>query len=77
MIVGSTGLSPNQVLIKPRKYLTIQGHPEYPSGFVQDLIDLRMTTGIFSQEFVARLPDVHQPIDNKLYAEVILQFLAQ
>ncbi len=73
-ILGSTAKCQNQVMFKPDKYFSVQGHPEYTAGFVQDLIDLRVSKGIFSHEFAASL-QVDNPTDSNLIVRVILDFL--
>ena len=40
----------NQVMYKPKQYLTFQGHPEFSAGYVSDLIKMRIENGIFDLE---------------------------
>lgn len=44
-VLATTARSRNQMLLKPGKYWTVQGHPEYSAGFVQALIDMRLKKG--------------------------------
>jgi GMP synthase-like glutamine amidotransferase len=63
-------------MVKKGKYLTIQGHPEFTNEYVADLIGLRQEMGIFSPEFVSKLPPIDQPSDSKRFAEFIKQFIS-
>jgi GMP synthase-like glutamine amidotransferase len=74
--LASTAKSPNQLLLKPQKYLTIQGHPEFTSGFVRDLVEMRLEKGIFSKDFVQSL-DIDSPVDSQWFAKVMIDFLEQ
>lgn len=44
-VLATTVKSKNQILLKPDKYWTVQGHPEYSASFVQALIDMRLEKG--------------------------------
>lgn len=65
----STGSSPicsNQGMYKPKKLLTIQGHPEFTPQIVQELLEARHEQGVFDDTFftdaMSRLHDQHDGV---------------
>jgi GMP synthase-like glutamine amidotransferase len=72
--LGHTEISPNQILLKPQKYLSVQGHPEFTAGFVEDLVEMRRQKGIFSNEFVEGLSK-NQETDSVWFADLATLFL--
>ena len=74
--VGSTDKSPNQISIKKGKYFTVQGHPEYSQGFVDDLVKMRIEKGIFTKDFVDKNVVIGK-CDSEWFAEEMVYFLSQ
>lgn len=65
-ILGSTDHCEIQGLIKPGKFLTVQGHPEYNATIVGEVLKARHEMGIFDDktyhEAVERIVDTHDGI---------------
>ncbi|KAJ3274073.1 hypothetical protein HDV01_003566 [Terramyces sp. JEL0728] len=75
VVLGSTDLSPVQSMYKPHKYFTIQGHPEFKAAYTNALVQMRLKSGIFSEQLVSGLPDINQKDDGAWFADNIPKLL--
>ena len=79
-ILGSTELCKIQGMYsaKKRRFISIQGHPEYTSEIVSEVLKIRTDAGIFSpdqyREMMSRVNNRH---DGQLTAAVFLKFIAE
>lgn len=79
-IIGSTKLCRihGMYSAKKRRFISIQGHPEYTPGIVSESLKIRTDAGIFSpdqyREMMGRVNDRH---DGHLIAAVFLKFIAE
>ena len=75
-ILGRTKLCAIHGMYKEGKLFTVQGHPEYNSTIVSEVLEARLKAGVFSQEQYdeakSRLYDTH---DGLVVAAEILRFL--
>lgn len=78
-IIGSTKLCKihGMYSAKKRRFISIQGHPEYTPGIVSESLKIRADAGIFSpdqyREMMGRVNDRH---DGHLIGAVFLKFIA-
>jgi GMP synthase-like glutamine amidotransferase len=49
--LGWTTIAPVQGMLKPGHVLTMQGHPEFTSDVVKEIIRIRSERNIFSPQF--------------------------
>jgi GMP synthase-like glutamine amidotransferase len=65
-----------QSLLCDNTVLTVQAHPEYSAGFVEAVVDLRRSLGIFSPEFAASVKgQLGKETDGLYVTRRILQFI--
>ncbi|RKP14601.1 putative glutamine synthetase [Piptocephalis cylindrospora] len=76
--LGSTPISPIHGLFLPGRLLTVQGHPEFHTGIIEKLVEIRTAKGIFSPEFAKDILNRNEQEDDRLlFAEVMVRFLTQ
>ncbi|KAK0620484.1 class I glutamine amidotransferase-like protein [Immersiella caudata] len=77
-LLASTPLCPNHGFLIPLRLITVQGHPEFTSDIMQEILETRHATGLFSDEVyqsgMARRSDDH---DGVLMARAFLKFLRE
>ncbi|KAK5658347.1 hypothetical protein OQA88_2323 [Cercophora sp. LCS_1] len=75
-LLASTDICPNHGFIIPGRVITVQGHPEFTDDIMQEILETRHATGLFSddvfQSGMARRADEQ---DGVLMARVFLKFL--
>ncbi|KAI5795528.1 class I glutamine amidotransferase-like protein [Geopyxis carbonaria] len=75
--LGSTDKCMIQGMYEPGRYISIQGHPEFTGEIVREILTLRHSTGIFTDEeykdMIGRVDDEH---DGVLVAKGFLSFVA-
>jgi hypothetical protein len=75
-LLASTPLCPNHGFLIPSRLITVQGHPEFTPDIMQEILQTRHATGLFSDEVyesgMARRSDNH---DGVLMARAFLKFL--
>ena len=74
-VLGSTSKSPFQLLLKPNKYLTIQGHPELTIDYTLELVSKRVETGVFPKSIVGQL-EQGEVMDSLWFANLMMNFLS-
>ncbi|KAI8929008.1 class I glutamine amidotransferase-like protein [Entophlyctis helioformis] len=75
-VTGSTQLSPVQIMHSDRCF-SVQGHPEFSSGVVRELIHMRRASGVLAGDACDKwLGLVDRPTDGLLVARSMLHFLA-
>lgn len=74
--LGSTEKCEIQGMYEPGRYISVQGHPEFTSEIVREILTLRQSTGIFTDEefkdMIGRVEDEH---DGVLVAKGFLLFI--
>lgn len=75
-LLASTEKCPNHGFLVPNRVITIQGHPEFTSEIMNEILVLRHGTGLFTDEVyesgVQRNGDHHDGVD---VTKVFIQFL--
>jgi GMP synthase-like glutamine amidotransferase len=69
---------PQQGFYREKKYITIQGHPEFNEEIVRELLELRYKTGVFNDEIYGDgMRRVGNGQDGVVVAEAFLRFLME
>ncbi|MFQ5623060.1 MAG: type 1 glutamine amidotransferase [Paracoccaceae bacterium] len=55
--------------------ISVQSHPEFPAGFVADIVNERRGTTIPEERAAPALASLDRPVDNELWARWIARFL--
>ena len=73
---GSNAICANQAMYAPRRFVSVQGHPEFNGAIVHELLDVRHAAGRISkaqfEDALHRCDDVH---DGELISSVFVRFL--
>jgi GMP synthase-like glutamine amidotransferase len=76
--IGSSDRCENQGMYKKGNFITVQGHPEFTHGIVEELLKVRQKQGIFPdgvyEDGMQRLKN-HD--DGVLVAQAFLRFLLE
>ncbi|KAL1953312.1 hypothetical protein VTO42DRAFT_3019 [Malbranchea cinnamomea] len=76
--LGSSPLCEVQGMYSPRRFITVQGHPEFNEEIVREIIQVRRETGVFSQEvYEAGMETVANEHDGLALARTFIKFLAE
>jgi hypothetical protein len=77
-LLASSTKCPNHGFLLPGHVITVQGHPEFSSDIIQEILEARHATGLFTddvyQSGMARRSDPH---DGVLMARAFLKFLQE
>lgn len=76
--IGSTLTCKIQGLYAQKRLMTLQGHPEFTSDIVREILEIRKKSGIFNHEvfteMISRVDDKH---DGMIVARAFLKFLRE
>lgn len=76
--IGSTLTCKIQGLYSQRRLITLQGHPEFTSEIVREILEIRKKGGIFTREIftemIGRVDDKH---DGMVVARAFLKFMRE
>lgn len=76
VLLAKTGLCPNQGFYIPGKCITVQGHPEFTSLIVSEIVNTRHELGAFDkamyEDAMARVNNSH---DGVAIAQAFMRFL--
>lgn len=73
-VIGGNEISPNQIMISDYFY-SLQGHPEYSREFVDALIKMRLSSGVFTPEMVSSASGSGLEASTELLRNSIWKFL--
>ena len=77
-LLGYTPLTPNQGMLLPHKFVSVQGHPEFTPEIVGEMLEVRKELGVITQEMYEdakrRVGDRH---DGVLVMRAMLRFLLE
>jgi GMP synthase-like glutamine amidotransferase len=74
--LASTTLCPVQGMYVPKKYITVQGHPEFTAEIVSEVVNVRHNAKVFSDEmFEDAMSRVNLDHDGVKIASAFLNFL--
>lgn len=77
-ILGSSPLCAAQGLYAPRRFVTVQGHPEFNGEIQKEIIDSWTQAGIFSEaQSQDALSRVNNPHDGVAIGTTFLTFLLE
>jgi len=75
-LLASSAKCPNHGFLLPGRVITVQGHPEFSSDIMQEILEARYATGLFTEDVyqsgMARRNDSH---DGVMMARAFLKFL--
>jgi len=81
-VLTTTALSPNQTMLRISKdgksssIITIQGHPEYTPAIITEFLEMRVESGVFTEEFVNSVKAaLDNENDSKWFARIVMLFL--
>lgn len=75
-LLAETDICANHAFLIPKKAITIQGHPEFTSGVMQDLLESRKAKGLFTPEiFESAMKRNVDEQDGVLVAQGFIKFL--
>ncbi|KAI0484825.1 putative class I glutamine amidotransferase [Xylariaceae sp. FL0804] len=77
-ILARTEICPNQAMYSPGRFITVQGHPEFTSDMVREILEMRRYGGAIGKDLYAdgmrRVADAQQGVQ---VARVFLKFLRE
>ncbi|KAK0715187.1 class I glutamine amidotransferase-like protein [Lasiosphaeris hirsuta] len=77
-LLASTDKCPNHGFIVPGRVITVQGHPEFTDDIMQEILETRHATGLFSDDlFQSGMDRRADEQDGVLMARVFLKFLQE
>ncbi|KAK3339497.1 class I glutamine amidotransferase-like protein [Neurospora tetraspora] len=76
-LLASTDVCENQGFIIPGKVLTVQGHPEFTTDIMEELLELRRATGLFNEELFGSGVERNKVDDGVFIAQAFYRFLLQ
>ncbi|KIW99905.1 uncharacterized protein Z518_10833 [Rhinocladiella mackenziei CBS 650.93] len=79
--VEALGFSPVckvQAMYSPKRLITVQGHPEFNSEIVTEILATRHSTGVFNDEaYAEHMGKVNLPHDGVIVSQAFLRFLLE
>lgn len=76
--LGSSPVCQNQGMYKARQILTVQGHPEFTSTIVREIIEVRHNTGVFDDDaYKTHIQKADLPHDGITVSRSFLKFLSE
>ena len=66
-----------QGMYAPRRVLTVQGHPEFTTDIMEELLELRKGTGLFNEELFGSGMERNKVDDGVFIAQAFYKFLLQ
>lgn len=73
--LGSTNRCSIQGMFFPKRFISVQGHPEFTSDIVSEILEARHTVGIFTdEEFKDMIGRVGKEHDGVIVAKAFLKF---
>lgn len=77
-LLGSTNVCANQGMYAPRRLITVQGHPEFTTEIMTEIVNARHDIGVFDdalfEDGISRVPNEH---DGVTVAVAFLKFLLE
>ena len=74
-VVASNALCSNQAMYVPRRLISVQGHPEFTSEIVSEILELRHNKGMFSDDvYRGGMDRVNNHHDGILIGKAFLKF---
>jgi len=75
-LLAETDICANQGFLIPNKVITVQGHPEFTSGIMRELLEARKEQGLFTPElFESGMKRNVDEQDGLLVARGFIKFL--
>ncbi|RPB07945.1 glutamine amidotransferas-like protein class-I [Morchella conica CCBAS932] len=75
-LLGSTPVCEIHGMYAPKRLITVQGHPEYNSEIVSEILQLRKSVGLISQDmFEEMMSRVNNKHDGLEFGVAVLKFL--
>ncbi|KAK3502826.1 class I glutamine amidotransferase-like protein [Neurospora crassa] len=76
-LLASTDVCENQGFVIPGRVLTVQGHPEFTTDIMEELLELRKATGLFNEELFGSGMERNKVDDGVFIAQAFYKFLLQ
>ncbi|KAK1775952.1 class I glutamine amidotransferase-like protein [Copromyces sp. CBS 386.78] len=76
-LLASTDVCENQGFIIPGKVLTVQGHPEFTTDIMEELLESRRAIGLFNEELFGSGMERNKADDGVFIAQAFYRFLLQ
>ncbi|KAJ4383117.1 hypothetical protein N0V85_008498, partial [Neurospora sp. IMI 360204] len=76
-LLASTDVCENQGFIIPGKVLTVQGHPEFTTDIMEELLESRRAIGLFNEELFGSGVERNKVDDGVFIAQAFYRFLLQ
>lgn len=74
--LGSSPVCNVQGMYTPSRLITIQGHPEFTSEIMKEIIETRHSTGIFDDEaYKTHAKKIDLPHDGAIVSQAFIRFL--
>lgn len=76
--LGSSPVCTTQGMYTPGHLITVQGHPEFTSEIMKEIIDTRHSTGIFDDvAYKEHAKKIALPHDGVIVGQAFIRFLLQ
>ena len=76
--LGSSPVCAVQGMYLPSKLITVQGHPEFTSTIMKEIIETRHKTGVFDEEaYRQHAKKIDLPHDGLIVGSAFVKFLLQ
>lgn len=77
-LLGSSPRCEVQGMYAPRRFITVQGHPEFTEDIVKEIVKVRTQAGVFKDDFAQDALDrAGNEHDGVAIAAVFLKFLLE
>lgn len=76
--LGSSPVCSVQGMYSPGRIVTVQGHPEFTSDIMREIIETRHATGIFDEEaYKEHAKKIELPHDGVVVSQCFIRFLLE
>lgn len=76
--LGSSPVCSVQGTYSPGHVITVQGHPEFTSNIMKEIVETRHATGIFNDEaYKEHVKKIELPHDGVVVASAFIRFLLE
>lgn len=76
--LGSTARCEVQGMYSPRRFITVQGHPEFTGEIVSEILQLRRQTGVFPEDvYEGAMSAVDNEHDGVALGRTFIKFFAE
>ena len=76
-LLASTDVCENQGFIIPGTVMTVQGHPEFTTDIMEELLESRRAIGLFNDELYGSGVERNKVDDGLFIAQAFYRFLSQ